>query len=490
MELRELRAFEAIVEEQSFRRAADRLYLTPSALSHQIGRLEREMSQALLVRATEGVYATTAGEVILDFARKIFTDIRVAREQLGLPGESEREKLRVTGTSVGLTYIYGELCEQYMRTNAQIELEIMAAETTQMASTRVVRGEADLAFTTLPIQSKALDMVAIGRSEQVFIVGAKHPLAKSKKVSLDEVRRFPFARYLKGSAGRALSDKLFGSGQYPPVASETNDTEVVKRIVKLGFATALVPVFTIGQELASAEIKPLRLSTGPMMLDFGLVYRKKDNSKKVQDFISFCASQNDKSYEVNIKSFAAKSGRCRLPRHFLKVHDHHTRAIARKSFNATKASCLTVQLDGTPIEVLRVEVPKYSVGIGDCGFAASTSVAHRPRIRTCAVRADLDQAHVHAGDAAAARADLQKLDGRDIEWQSAPLQKPDHVHFESRSNRGPAVVDGAELGGRSPHVEGQHLAQSQFLANLCAHQDASGRTGLHDTDRIVACRLW
>jgi DNA-binding transcriptional LysR family regulator len=42
MELRELRAFEAIVEEGSFRAAADRLYQTPSALSHQIARLERE----------------------------------------------------------------------------------------------------------------------------------------------------------------------------------------------------------------------------------------------------------------------------------------------------------------------------------------------------------------------------------------------------------------------------------------------------------------
>jgi DNA-binding transcriptional LysR family regulator len=294
MELRELRAFEAIVEEGSFRAAADRLYQTPSALSHQIARLEREFSQPLLVRATSGVYPTTAGEVVLELARRIFAEVRTAREQLGLPGETEREKLRVTGTNVGLTYIYGELCEQFMRTHTNIELEITAAEDTQMASTRVVRGEAEVAFTTLPVESKALDSVPIGRSEQVFIVGATHPLAKSKRVSLEEIKRFPFVRYLKGSAGRLLSDKLFGRGHYPNVASETNDTEVVKRMVKLGYATALVPVFTITQELASSEIKALRLSSGPLMLDFGLVYLKKDTSEKVREFISFCAAQNDK----------------------------------------------------------------------------------------------------------------------------------------------------------------------------------------------------
>jgi len=300
MELRELRAFEAIVEDESFRRAADRLHLTPSALSHQIGRLEREMRQPLLVRSPEGVFPTNAGEVILELARKIFADIKFARQQLGLPGESERERLRVTGTNVGLTYIYGELCEQYMRSNADVELEITAAETTQMASTRVARGEADLAFTTLPIESKALGVVSIGCSEQVFIVGAQHPLADSENVSLEDIRRYPFARYLKGSAGRLLSDKLFGHGHYPPIASETNDTEMVKGIVKLGFATALVPVFTIGQELALGEIKPLRLTSGPMMLDFGLVCRKNDESKKVRDFIAFCADQNDKRH-VTIK---------------------------------------------------------------------------------------------------------------------------------------------------------------------------------------------
>jgi DNA-binding transcriptional LysR family regulator len=294
MELRELRAFQTIVSEESFRRAAERLHLTPSALSHQIGRLERELGQVLLVRSTDGVYSTAAGEVILELARRIFTDIDAARAHLGLPGEIEREKLRVTGTSVGLTYIYGELCEHYMRANAHIELEIIAAETTQSASIRVARGEADLAFTTLPVNSKTLNVVPIGRSEQVFIVGAKHPLARAKKVSLDEIRRFPFARYMKGSAGRLLSDKLFASGQHPPVASETNDTEVVKGIVKLGLATALVPVFTISQGLAASEIRPLRLSNGALMLDFGLAYRKKDRSAKVQDFISFCTNQNDK----------------------------------------------------------------------------------------------------------------------------------------------------------------------------------------------------
>jgi DNA-binding transcriptional LysR family regulator len=295
VELRELLAFQLIIEVGSFRLAAERLNLTASALSHQIARLERDLSQPLLVRTNSAVYPTALGKVLFESAKRINLEAANVRERFVL-GLSERQKgrVRVAATNVGLSYIYGDLCERFIASYPHIELVITATETTDAASQRVADGAADLAFTTLPLSAQSLDTTMIGRSEQVFIVGRDHALAKRKKVSLDEVRRFKFVRFLPGSGARILSDRLFRPGKYPPIITETNDVEVVKRIAKLSLAVCLVPVFTIVREVGLSELFPLRLSTGRVMQDFGVAYRKKETNISLKLFRDFCLQQNNR----------------------------------------------------------------------------------------------------------------------------------------------------------------------------------------------------
>jgi DNA-binding transcriptional LysR family regulator len=98
MELREMRAFVAIVEEGSLSAAARRLHLSQPALSQTVGSLERQLGVQLLVRSSAGMAATHEGQTLLDEARAVLTrhdqalavlDRQCAREvgvlRLGLP---------------------------------------------------------------------------------------------------------------------------------------------------------------------------------------------------------------------------------------------------------------------------------------------------------------------------------------------------------------------------------------------------------------------
>jgi acetyl esterase/lipase len=78
IELRHIRAFVTVAEELSFSRAADRLYVSPSALSRQISALEKLVGCDLLERSTHSVALTLAGDALLERAREVLHDVDAA----------------------------------------------------------------------------------------------------------------------------------------------------------------------------------------------------------------------------------------------------------------------------------------------------------------------------------------------------------------------------------------------------------------------------
>jgi DNA-binding transcriptional LysR family regulator len=301
MDLRQLEAFHAIVASGSFSAAANRVHLTRSALSHQIKNLEDELGKKLLVRAKPKVYPTSFGHVLLTSIARIFGELKNVKEKFGLLPGLERSSVRVAATNVGLCSIYGDLCERFIAEHPEVELTITSTETTEDAVVKVARRAADFAFTTLPIDLPNLESVHLGDAEQVFIVGNSHRLAKQRTVSLQDIQACTFVRYVPGSGGRVFSDQIFAkSGGYPPIMTESNDTEVVKRIVGMGLAVALVPAFTIAPELRTNRLRALRLSSGKMMQPFGLVYYRDLRTEALDLFKALCLEQRG-AHPINIR---------------------------------------------------------------------------------------------------------------------------------------------------------------------------------------------
>jgi DNA-binding transcriptional LysR family regulator len=92
MELRHLRYFVAVGEEQHFGRAADRLHVAQPALSRQIQDLEREIGFLLFDRLPRGVRLSAAGKLFLTDARRILQDVDEAKRR------AERIALGKAGT--------------------------------------------------------------------------------------------------------------------------------------------------------------------------------------------------------------------------------------------------------------------------------------------------------------------------------------------------------------------------------------------------------
>jgi DNA-binding transcriptional LysR family regulator len=290
VEIKQLKALRAIVEAGSFSIAADRLRLTQSALSHQIKNLEEELGETLLIRGRARVMPTNAGRVVLASAENILAEVSAIHEHFHATSPKPvNGVLRIAATNLGMACLFGELCEDFMARYPAIEVTFRATETPEEAARRVEEGAADVAFIPFLAQHPLLDLVTLGTTEDVFIVGRSHPLAKRRVVSLDDIRQWPFVRFHPNSGSRKVSDRLFlSTGGYPPIATESNDMEFVKRVVGMGAGVALIPVIAVAREALAHSLRLLRLADRTLQVDFGLVHRRGERMKTVDRLRAFC----------------------------------------------------------------------------------------------------------------------------------------------------------------------------------------------------------
>lgn len=91
-----LRIFEVVARTRSFTRAAERLNLTQSAVSKQIGNLERNLGEPLLIRGHHQLELTAAGRVLLEAARTLLSGLEYSLRAIG--GEQNRLRINVPPT--------------------------------------------------------------------------------------------------------------------------------------------------------------------------------------------------------------------------------------------------------------------------------------------------------------------------------------------------------------------------------------------------------
>jgi DNA-binding transcriptional LysR family regulator len=289
MEIKQLKALVAIVESGSFGEAASRLNLTQSAISHQIRHLEDELGETLLIRGKPNVVPSASGRAVLDSAYAVLAEINGIKDLFAdADPQSLAGEITVAATSVGMTYLYGDLCEGFMSRYPKVQLIFRSAESAEESTRSVEKGAADVGFVPFVHEHPTLKHVPLGRTEDALIVGRGHPLFARKVVSVSEILAWPFVRFHAGSGSRSQSDLLFHGTGYPPIATESNEMEFVKRVVSMGAATAIIPVMAVAGEVRRRQLKALRIKDRPMAVEFGLVHVGSTRMRVVDALANYC----------------------------------------------------------------------------------------------------------------------------------------------------------------------------------------------------------
>ncbi|MCC8928083.1 MAG: LysR family transcriptional regulator [Rhodococcus sp. (in: high G+C Gram-positive bacteria)] len=185
MELRQLRYFLAVAEELNFSRAAERCYVSQSAISLQIAKLEREMRAPLFERSSRSVQLTTVGTRLVSIARHMM-DLEQAA--LALTARS-RNQLRLTAN---MTFAANAIAAivQVRERHPEAEIDFVLKRFAEQIEA-VTSGDCQVALIRGSVERSGLDAIELWTEDLVVVLAEGHPLASETNPSLEQLADYP-----------------------------------------------------------------------------------------------------------------------------------------------------------------------------------------------------------------------------------------------------------------------------------------------------------
>jgi DNA-binding transcriptional LysR family regulator len=285
--LHHLFVFYRVARTQHITRAAEELFMSQPAVSQHIRTLEKELTQALLVRMGNKIYCTEAGTVLAEYAARIFGLVGDAEQAMQEFHGLQRGSLRIGASITPGTYLLPGLLGRYQVQYPHINLTITTKNTTTISSLvrqylldiGIVTGEENIP----DIEQRAWQV------DRVVFVG---PITSSLPTpcSLEQLQHLPLPLLLRenGSGTRAVVEQYFhGSGSALPKACiELNNTEMMKRAVMAGLGYAFISQSALDEELLAKKIRLIPLANGVLHRSLFIIFPKgKQMSRATQAFL-------------------------------------------------------------------------------------------------------------------------------------------------------------------------------------------------------------
>lgn len=246
MDIRQLEVFLGVMEHSSVTRAAEKLYLSPGAVSLQLHNLAAELRAELFVRSGRRIVPTEQAFRLAGQARELMAKIREIRQDFAnVPQEDSRPFHFATGATT-LIHRLGHPLRMLRKRFPRADIHVTVAATEGMVAGLLDR-HFDLALISLPWAQPDLTLVPLFE-EELLVLRPSKPTSSGAVLPVQpaELAAVPFLLYPKTSNMRSMIDRFFAELDIrPQVIMEADDTEAIKRLVEAGFGHSILPQFAL-----------------------------------------------------------------------------------------------------------------------------------------------------------------------------------------------------------------------------------------------------
>ncbi len=273
MDLAELEVFLTVASERSFSRAAARLHRTQPAVSQAVRRLEDELNERLFDRSSKGGILTEAGQILLDYARRL---IRLKDEAETVM--HDLQKLRrgrvVIGANEAAVHVLLPIVSLFRESHPDAHIEVQRIPARQIAS-EILNRSLDFGVLTFQPVERGLASVAIGIDDLVLLTHPNHPLAHREEVSMEEFGRQIVIAHNDPSPARERVLRL-SEQRHAPINIQISfpSLDGIKRAVEMNLGVALLPRRCALAEIGRKQLVAVRVPKLRLPRQVRLVYRR------------------------------------------------------------------------------------------------------------------------------------------------------------------------------------------------------------------------
>jgi len=296
MELRHLRYFVAIGEEENYRRAAQRLNVAQTALSTQIQDLEAELGFKLFDRLPRGVKLSVAGRLFLEDARRILQQVSEAAARAARVARGQSGTLRVGFTeNASWRGVVPESLRRFRERQPDAELQLTPATSLeQIEGLRSGRLDAGFVFNMSKTDSE-LDHIPVALQHVELAVPKGHPLIKLKKLRLRDLSEASFVWFPRREApafyDRLMHECFRGGLKSPRIVQEGLNESTILSLVSHGMGVGWVNGTARGRCPEGVVI--MSIVDLDMPLPLALAWRRDNTSPLLANFIAEVRSMAD-----------------------------------------------------------------------------------------------------------------------------------------------------------------------------------------------------
>ena len=291
MDLRRLRYFVAVAEEENIGRAAARLHISQPPLTRQIQQLEEELGVTLFLRTPRGMELTQAGELFLQEARNIRALVEQATERTQRAGQGKFGRLDVGIFGSAILDAIPKLLLAFRNRHPDVKVVLHTmTKTEQIEALRQRRISVGFNRMLTPLDDIGVRQVTTERL--LLAVQVDHPLAGQASIDFAELKDHPLILFPTG-ARPSFIDKVIGlcgeSGFQPQISQEVGDAVTGVALVASGFGVCLVPESATTLRFPGVIYRELSGAPPNFFVDLSCIYRKSDQSPILKAFLETAA---------------------------------------------------------------------------------------------------------------------------------------------------------------------------------------------------------
>ena len=290
MDFRQLEYVITVAQEKTLLSAAKKLFLSPSALSQHISKLEEELRTPLFKRTKQGWLPTSAGQVYIQMAESVLLQKENAYQQIGNIADNRAGYFTMGVTAGRGTQMFAAVFPKFKEKYPEIKVGLVEGSVLVLKE-QIESGKVDLGFLTggpdyrnLTVQKQATDevLLVVPRTHPMAALESQAPAGDFATVTLNLFKNDPFLLAGEGTTLRMLEDQMFANaGFLPSIGFESKSLVALNQLSRSGYGVSFVPRFYADDTTHAVyfHVDP------PIFWNLVAVYRKDHPLSKAEEYM-------------------------------------------------------------------------------------------------------------------------------------------------------------------------------------------------------------